>query len=132
MHWFLVARCSGEPVSRFTTGDLSPFRFSPKVSGTEDFSGDISPANLRSTAQVRNPQGISKLVNKVYCQVPRALLKAIARAFLATKSFAAGSSMCPWHMACVSKPVPRDIISSSDCQPPQLRIAVDVMRDSQR
>jgi hypothetical protein len=56
---------------------------------TETFSRDISPAKLRSTARVWNPQGISKLVNKVDCRVPQALLKAIVRAFLATKSFAA-------------------------------------------
>jgi hypothetical protein len=58
---------------------------------TETFLCDISPAKLRSTAQVWNLQGISKLVNKVDCWVPRASLKAIVQAF-ATKSFAAGSS----------------------------------------
>ncbi len=66
---------------------------------TDTFSCDISPAKLCSTAQVWNPQGISKLVNKVDCWVPCALLKAIVRAFLAMKSFAAGSSMYPCHMA---------------------------------
>jgi hypothetical protein len=81
---------------------------------TDTFLRDISPAKLRSTAQVWNPQGISKLLDKVDCWVPHALLKAIVRAFLATKSFAAGSSMYPCHMACVSKSVPRDIISLSN------------------
>ncbi len=81
---------------------------------TETFLCDISPAKLCSTARVWNPQGISKFVNKVDCQVPRALLKAIVRAFLATKSFAAGSSTYPCHMACISKSVPRDVISSSN------------------
>ena len=75
------------------------FRLSPKVSGanvcwananhtflthknsrTDTFWRDISPAKLHSTAWVWNPQGISKLVNKVDCHVPRALLKAIMRA----------------------------------------------------
>ncbi len=46
---------------------------------TDTFLRDISPAKLRSTAWVWNPQGISKLVNKVDCGVPRALLKAIVR-----------------------------------------------------
>ncbi len=50
----------------------------------------------------------------VLWQLPRALLKAIVRAFLATKSFAAGSSMYPCCMACISKSVPKDIISLSD------------------
>jgi hypothetical protein len=125
---------------------ISPFHLLPKVSGanvcwtnanhtflthkipqTDTFLCDISPAKLRSTAQVRNPQGISKLVNKVDCWVPCALLKAIVRAFLATKSFAMGSSTYPCHMACISKSVPRDVISSSNCHPQRLRSAMDMM-----
>jgi hypothetical protein len=114
---------------------ISPFHLLPKVSGanvrwtnanhtflthknprTDTFLCDISPTKLCSTAWVRNPQGISKLVNKVDCWAPSALLKAIVWAFLATKSFAAGFSMYPCHMACVSKSVPRDVISLSDYQ----------------
>jgi hypothetical protein len=148
MHGFLEARCSWEPGSRLTTRDFSPFRLSPKVSGanvhwansnhtflthknprTDTFLRDISPATLRSTAQVRNPQGIFKLVNKVDCRVPCALLKAIVQAFLATKSFAAGSSRYPCHMACISKPVPKDVISLSDCRPQWLRSTMDVTCD---
>jgi hypothetical protein len=81
---------------------------------TDTFSRDISPAKLRSSAWVWNPQGIPKLVNKVDCWVPCALLKVIVRAFLATKTFAVGSSTYPCHMACVSKSVPRDVTSSSN------------------
>jgi hypothetical protein len=51
---------------------------------TDTLLHDISPAKLHSTAWVWNPQGISKLVNKVDCPVPCALLKAIVQAFLAT------------------------------------------------
>jgi hypothetical protein len=110
------------------------FRFLPKVSEanvhwanayhtflthknpqTETFLCDISPAKLCSIAWVWNPQGISKLMNKVDCWVPCTLLKAIVWAFLATKSFAAESSTYPCHMACISKAVPRDVISSSNC-----------------
>ncbi len=146
---YFEARHSWEPGSRLTTGEFSPFRLSPKVSGanlhwantnhtflthknpqTDTFLRDISPAKLLWTARVWNPQGISKLVNKVDCQVPCALLKAIVRAFLATKSFAAGSSTYPCYMACVSKSVPRDVISSSDCCPQRHRSAVDVACDS--
>ncbi len=145
---FLKSRCSWEPGSRLTTGDLSSFYLLPKVSGakvplananhtslthknpqTYNFLCDISPAKLRSTARVRNPQGISKLVNKVDCQVPCTLLKAIVRAYLAAKSFAAESSMYPCHMACVSKLVPRDVISSSNCCPQWHKSAVDVTRN---
>jgi hypothetical protein len=108
-------------------------RLSPKVSGanihwananhtflthknprTDTFLRDISLAKLLSTAQVWNPQGIFKLMNKVDCRVPCDLLKAIVQAFLDAKSFAAGSSTYPCHMACVSKSVPRDVISSSN------------------
>jgi hypothetical protein len=86
MRGFLKARRSWEPGSRLTSGDLSPFRLLSKASGanlhwananhtflahknppTDTFLHDISPAKLRSTARVRNPQGISKLVNKVDC-----------------------------------------------------------------
>jgi hypothetical protein len=149
MRGFFKARCSWEPGSRLTTGDLSLFRHLPKVSGannhwantnhtflthkspwTDTFSCDISPAKLCSTAWVRNPQGISKLVNKVDCRVPCTLLKAIVQAFLATKSFAARSSTYPCHMACVSTSVPRDVISSSNCRPQGHRSAMDVTRNS--
>jgi hypothetical protein len=131
---FLEARHLWEPGSRLTTSKFSPFHLLPMVSGanvrwananhaflthkkprTDTFLCDISPTKLRSTARVWNPQGISKLVNKVDCWVPCALLKVIVRAFLDTKTFAAGSSMYPCHMAYVSKSVPRDIISSSNC-----------------
>jgi hypothetical protein len=149
MRGFLKARCSWEPGSRLTTGDFPPFHRLPKVSSknvhwanvnhtflthknpqTDTFLCDISPAKLYSTAWVKNPQGISKLVNMVYCQVPCPLLKAIVRAFLAMKSFAVGSSTYPCQMACVSKSVPRDVISSSDCHPQQHRSTVDVTSDS--
>ncbi len=120
------ARACGNLVVDSLLVKISPFRLLPKVSGAnvcwtnvnhtflthknpqkDTFLRDISPAKLCSTARVRNPQGISKLMNKVDCQVPHALLKAIVWAFLTTKSFAAGSSMYPCHMACVSKSVLR-------------------------
>jgi hypothetical protein len=150
MPGFLEARQSWEPCSQLTTSDFSLFRLLPKVSHanvhwananhtvlthknpqTDTFLRDISPAKLCSTAWVRNPQGTSKLMNKVDCQVPCTLLKAIVQAFLATKSFAGGSSMYPCHMACISKSVPRDVISLSDCHPQWHRGVIDVMRDSQ-
>ncbi len=148
-HGFLKASHLWEPGSRLTSGDLSFFHLLLKVSHanvhlananhtflthknprTDIFLCNISPAKLRSTAWVRNPQGISKLMNKVDCWVLHALLKAIVRAFLATKSFAAGSSMYLCHMACISKSVPRDVISLSDCRPQRHRSAVDVMCNS--
>ncbi len=67
---------------------LSPFRLLPKVSGanvrwayvnhtllthknprSDTFLHDISPTELHSTARVKNPQGNSKLVNKVDCRL---------------------------------------------------------------
>jgi hypothetical protein len=146
---FLKQDACGNLVVASLLVKFSPFCLLPKVSGanihwtnanltfltqknpqTDTFLHDISSAKLCSTAQVWNPQGISKLVNKVDCRVPRALLKVIVQAFLATKSFAAGSSTYPRHMACVSKSVPRDVISLSNCRPQWLRSAVDVTRDS--
>ncbi len=55
-----------------------------------------------------------QLVNKVDCYVPCALRNAIVQAFLTTKTFAAGSSTYPCHMAFVSKSVPRDLLSLSN------------------
>jgi hypothetical protein len=148
MRGFLEARCSWEPGSGLTTGDFSLFRLLLKVSHanvclantnhtflthknlhSDTFLRDISPAKQRNTAWVWNPQGISKLMIKVDCWVSCTLLKAIVRAFLAMISFAAGSSMYPCHMECISKSVPRDVISLSDCRPQWHRSAVDVMRN---
>ncbi len=42
---------------------------------------------------------------------------AIVQVFLTAKSIPAGISTYPCHMACVSKSVPRDIISLSDYVP---------------
>ncbi len=81
---------------------------------TDTFSRNINLAKLSSTARVWNPQGISKLVKKVDFWVPCTLHKAIVWAFFATKTFAAGSSTYPCHMACASKSVPRDITSLSN------------------
>ncbi len=84
---------------------------------TDTFLRDLGLTKLHSTARVWNPQEISKLVNKVDCWVPHALLKAIVWAFLTTKSFAAGSSTYPYHMSCVSKSVSKDVIFLSDYIP---------------
>ncbi len=62
--------------------------------------------------------------------VPCALLTAIVQAFLATKSFAAGSSMFLYQLACVSKSVPRDVISLIGCCPQLPKSAVGVMHIS--
>ncbi len=155
---FLETRCSKDPGSSLTTGFLSPFYILPKVSHANvhwaiahhTFSCSQKPTSSHflaihkpplsqhSDAWVRNPHGISKLVNKVDCPlsydsswtipkrslhlitlqwVPHASLNKKVWVFLATKSFAAGSSTYPCQMACVSKSEPRDIISSSSCCP---------------
>ncbi len=59
--------------------------------------------------------------------VPHALLNPMVWAFLATKSFAAGYSTYPCQLACVSKSVPRDVISSIHCSTQLPRSAVGVM-----
>ncbi len=89
MRGFLEARCSWEPCSSLTTGEFSTFCLLLKVSGanvrwtecksylsyslknprTDTFLHDLGLAKLRSTAWVWNPQGISKLLNKVDCHL---------------------------------------------------------------
>jgi hypothetical protein len=66
---------------------------------SDTFLRDISPAKLRSTARVWNPQGISKIVNKVDCLVPRASLKAIVQACLTTNPSQRDPQCTPsiWH-----------------------------------
>ncbi len=101
----------------------------------------------RSTAWARNPQGISNSWIKVDCclsydsfwqfpkhslhlimfhWVPHTSLNAIVQAFLAMKSFAAGSSTYPCQLACVSKSVPMDVISLISSRPQLPRSAVGV------
>jgi hypothetical protein len=78
-----------------------------------------------------NPQGISKLVNKVDCWVPHALLKAIVRAFLDTKSFAAGLILnvpLPYGMRLKVSPKGRHIFQQLHLQ--WHRSAVAVTRNS--
>jgi hypothetical protein len=84
---YICPHISGTECVGFSKQDA--FRLLPKVYGanicwanvnhtflthknpqTDTFLCDISPAKLRSTARVWNPQGISKLVNKVDCWVP--------------------------------------------------------------
>ncbi len=91
---------------------------------------DLGLAKLRSTAWVWNPQGISKLVNKVDCWVPHALLKAIVQAFLAKKSFAAGSSNVPLQYGMHLKVSHEGHHIFERLGPQRHRSAVDVTRDS--
>jgi hypothetical protein len=75
------------------------------------------------------PNSWIRLIVAVLWQLPCTLLKAIVRAFLATKSFAAGSSTYPCHMECVSKSVTKNVISLSDYCPnsteaPWMRCAI--------
>ncbi len=72
----LLPKVPGANVCWANTNDTFLTHKNPQ---TDTFLRDISPAKLRSTARVWNPQGISKLVNKVDCQVPCASLKAIVQ-----------------------------------------------------
>ncbi len=54
----------------------------------------------------------------------------VVRTFLTTKSFAAGSSMDPCHLACILKSVPRDVIPLIGCSTQLPRSAVAVTRVS--
>ncbi len=58
--------------------------------------------------------------------VPCTLFNRVVRTFLATKSFAAGFSMDPCHLACVLKSGPRDVISLIGCSTQLPRSTVSV------
>jgi hypothetical protein len=147
MRGFLEARCSQEPGSRLTTGDLSPFLLSLKLSGanvrwananhtflthknpqTDIFLHDISSSKLHSTAWVRNPQGISELMNKVDCCLRFA--QSNSAGLPCYEILCSGFLNIPLPYGMISKSVLRDIISSSNCRPQWHRSTVDVTHDS--
>jgi hypothetical protein len=74
---------------------------------------DISPAKLCSTAWDGIPKGFPTRALG-WLSVPCVSHKVIVWAFIPTNTFAAGSSTYPCHMSCVSKSVPKDVISSSN------------------
>ncbi len=82
---------------------------------TNTFSHDISPLSYAVQPGMESPREF-QLMNQVHCHLPCTLHKAIVQAFLAMKTFAAGSLTYPCHMACISKSVPRDITSLSNYQ----------------
>ncbi len=85
---------------------------------TDTFLRYLGLAKLRSTARVWNPQGTSKLVNRliVACLMTASLHFAQGNSvgLPRYKCFAAGLSTYPCHMACVSKSVTKDVISLSN------------------
>ncbi len=106
----------------------------------------------RSTARARNLKGFPNLWIKVDCclsddasgrfpkrswhlfafqWVPCTSFNSIVWPFLATKSFEAGSSTDPCHLACVLKSVPRYVTSLIGCITQLPRSSVGVMRVSQ-
>jgi hypothetical protein len=114
MH-FLEARGLREPATDISTGFLSPFCLFPKVSHANVhwanakhtfFSHNISTGELRlivaclTTASGQFPKCSLHLIALQW--VPCTSLNAIVWTFLATKSFPAGSSTDPCHLACVS------------------------------
>jgi hypothetical protein len=153
MRGFLEARSSWEPGSSLTTGAFSLFCLLPKVSATNvrwtehDSYLSFSQKSLdwhflawpwpsqatQYSLGMESPKGYPYLwigwLSLVLWQLPSALLEAIVRAFLATKSFAVGFSTYPCHMACISKSVTKDVISLSDYIPnsteaPRMRHAI--------
>jgi hypothetical protein len=137
---FLKSRCSWEPGSSLTTGELSLFCLLPKVSAvnvrltehdsyfsysqnpqTDTFLHELGFAKLRSAAWVWNHQGISKLVNRltVACQMTASSRFAQSNSVgpPRCKCFALGSSTYPCHKACVSKSVTKDVTFLSDYVP---------------
>ncbi len=76
------------------------------------------------TASGQLPRRSSHLI--MFQLVPCTLFNLIVQTFLAAKSFAAGSSMDPCHLACVLKSVPRDFIPSIGCSTQLPRSAVGV------
>jgi hypothetical protein len=141
MRGFLKARCSWEPGSSLNTCEFSLFCLLPKVSAANvhwtehDSYLSFSQKSLnwhflawpwpsqatQYSPGMESPKGYPNSwigwLSLVLWQLPCALLKAIVRAFLATKSFAVGSSTYPCHMACISKSVTKDVISLSNYVP---------------
>ncbi len=141
MRGFLIARCSWEPGSSLTTSEFSLFRLLPKVSAVNvrwtehdsylsflqkssnwHFLTWLRPSQATQYSPgMESPKGYPNSwigwLLLVLWQLPCALLKAIVQAFLATKSFATGSSTYLRHMACISKSVTKDIISLSNYIP---------------
>ncbi len=123
MHRFLKARCLWETGSSLTTGELSLFSLLLKVSAVKvrwtEHNSYLSfsqksldwhflacpwPSQaMQYSPGMESPKGYPNLwigwLSLVLWQLPHPLLKAIVRAFLATKFFAAGSSCTPaiWH-----------------------------------
>ncbi len=137
-HGFLEARRSWEPGSSLTTGEFSLFCLLPKVSAVNvhwtehDSYLSFSQKSLnwqflawpqpsqatQYSPGMESPKGYPNSwigwLLLVLWQLPCALLKAIVQAFLAKKSFVAGSSTYPCHMTCISMSVTKDVISLSD------------------
>ncbi len=88
---------------------------------TDTFFCDLGLAQLCSTAWVWNPQGTSKLVNRliVACLMTASLCftQGYSAGLPRYKSFTAKFLMYSCHMACVSKSVTKDVISLSDYVP---------------
>jgi hypothetical protein len=88
---------------------------------TDTFLCYLGLAKLHSTAWVWNPQGTSKLVNRLIVACLMTASSRFAQGNSAGlpryKSFAARLSMYPCHVACVSKSVTKDIISLSNYVP---------------
>jgi hypothetical protein len=88
---------------------------------TDTFLPDLGLAMLRITARVWNPQGTSKLVNRLIV----ACLMTASSHFAQGDSvglphyiyFAVGLSTLPFHMACISKSVTKDVITLSNYVP---------------
>ncbi len=88
---------------------------------TDTFLHYLGLAKLRSTARVWNSQGTSKLVNRLIVACLMTASSRFAQGDSAglprCKSFAAGISTYPCHMACISKSVMKDVISLRDYVP---------------
>jgi hypothetical protein len=113
---FFKARCSREPSSRLSTRFLSHFCLLPKVSGANvhwaiayhTFLSHITSSSTHflachmpllsphSTAWARNPQGISKLVNKGWLLLVLICFWTISQALFALDPVPVGSSRFAW------------------------------------
>ncbi len=144
---FLKASCSWESSSSLTTGEFSLFRLLPKVSAanvhwtehesylsSSTFLRDLGLAQLCSTARVWNPQGTSKLMNRL---IVACLMTASSRfaqgdsaGFPCYEIFCSGIFNVPLPYGMRLKVIPKGCHIFERLCPQQHRSAVDVMRDS--
>jgi hypothetical protein len=109
---------------------VKPFLFTAQLLRKTNLA-DIFSDSRSGTIAHKNKKRITAVTHLfVFQWVSCTLFNLIVQTFLATKSFAVGSSTDPCYLACISKSVPRDVISLIGCSTQLPKNAVGVMHVS--